>query len=523
MKDGEKEGKLLVKFWENDAIKRTGEVRYEVKDGKIKVVVPYKYISGYGEDGTPIWTETEHIEEKTFEEWFGSSTEATLSVKYAYQISDKTTVSFEARDEKVLIAPDGKVEVIENGGKPINEEDKAAQMGKKPDRYNWHDGRPCLAHVDVKTDALTGQIETGRDENGKPVYEEINGAVSKVQVYLDGKEVPMYTGTVIDDNRQDREFLTASRGQKDTSGMKSDEMEGCTSNPLHYFEKDEAGNYKNVLITIKALITYTLPDGKEREFQYTVNVYPEPSKIYNDKFEYVAEGEESTINRCKWWSNDGGFDYTIKADVIKELIKQDMQQINTNEVKLTVSQDKVTLEPKPTDEPTPAPSESPAPSENPGTTPEATPAPSGDPGTTPEVTPAPSGDPGTTPEATPVPGTTPTPEAASTPEITPEPENTPEPESEPERTPEPGTVPGGDEPGGPVATVLGARRLQINARDAAVLGAKRGLESAVLGKRRSPATGDNAEMFLWILVLSIAIGGAFSSGIMLGRGKKKSN
>ena len=114
--------------------------------------------------------------------------------------------------------------------------------------------------------------------------------------------------------------------------------------------------------------------------------------------------------------------------------------------------------------------------------------------------------------------TTPTPIPEKTP--TPVPEGTPNPTPD-TPSPTPGTTPAPETtPGVPVPTpgqtpsitippeqtqVLGAYRIQ---NGGAVLGARRGMDYAVLGKRRRPSTGDNAAMLVWMLILAGAFGGA---------------
>ncbi len=100
---------------------------------------------------------------------------------------------------------------------------------------------------------------------------------------------------------------------------------------------------------------------------------------------------------------------------------------------------------------------------------------------TPTPTPTPGGD-----EPTPTPGE----------EVTPTPENG--------ATPTPGDV-----------QVLGAKR-----SDNAVLGARRGTDFAVLGKRRRPSTGDSFALLIWIMILSLGIGGTVISSAMLRYQKK---
>ena len=143
----------------------------------------------------------------------------------------------------------------------------------------------------------------------------------------------------------------------------------------------------------------------------------------------------------------------------------------------------------PVNEPTPTPT---VPVDGPTPTPtvpanEPTPTPQG-----PDVTPTPY-----------VPETTPTPE-------TPEPTATPEePEPEPFRlipTPE------------PEQTVLGANRVR---EKGAVLGAKRGADQAVLGKRRRPATGDSMAIIIWVIALGAAVGGVLTSLIAMWSNKNK--
>lgn len=59
----------------------------------------------------------------------------------------------------------------------------------------------------------------------------------------------------------------------------------------------------------------------------------------------------------------------------------------------------------------------------------------------------------------------------------------------------------------PVNAVLGARRAG-GADEGSVLGAKRGLDRAVLGKRRSPKTNDSFALYIWMMFLAIFTGSA---------------
>ena len=71
------------------------------------------------------------------------------------------------------------------------------------------------------------------------------------------------------------------------------------------------------------------------------------------------------------------------------------------------------------------------------------------------------------------------------------------------------------------AAVLGARRTDGDATEAAVLGARRGTEQAVLGKRRKPQTGDNAALNAWMAAMTMAVGAAGNAGTKLAKGKNK--
>ena len=88
--------------------------------------------------------------------------------------------------------------------------------------------------------------------------------------------------------------------------------------------------------------------------------------------------------------------------------------------------------------------------------------------------------------------------------VTPPP--TPTPSDEPTPTPStPGATPSAPTPTPPTGEVLGAKRCE------GVLGARRGLDQAVLGKRRRPSTGDSAAMIIWVITLFGAMGGVVAS------------
>lgn len=137
------------------------------------------------------------------------------------------------------------------------------------------------------------------------------------------------------------------------------------------------------------------------------------------------------------------------------------------------------------------------------------------------------------PSETPSPSETPAPSTTPTPGTSPAPTTTPGGGTTPDVTPDDGgdtTVIIPDAPvalaAAPVAAdngaeVLGARRTDGDAAEAAVLGARRGTEQAVLGKRRKPKTGDTAALNAWMAAMTMAAGAAGISGTKLAKGKKK--
>lgn len=161
-----------------------------------------------------------------------------------------------------------------------------------------------------------------------------------------------------------------------------------------------------------------------------------------------------------------------------------------------------------------------------------TPAPTPVPTPVPDVTPAPETTPDNGSTPTPDNNPTPTPKEAVTPSVSPSasPSSTPgEPERTPsiERTPRPETTPEGrttptpelleDEP-----TVLTSVRVEEKGVKGAVRGARRGLEYAVLGRRRRPSTGDDPALLLWMLALAVAVGGSLTASIMLANTPRRS-
>ena len=168
--------------------------------------------------------------------------------------------------------------------------------------------------------------------------------------------------------------------------------------------------------------------------------------------------------------------------------------------------------PTATETPTPTATETPTPTatETPTPTPEETSTPT----PTPEETATPT--PTETPTPTPyVPNDTPTPTPpVDTPTPTPPGDNPPPPENPPENPPQ--DNPPQDNPPAPAPQVLGARRV---AGGGDVLGARRGLDQAVLGKRRAPKTGDSLAIFVWIAALIATLGGSIACVIGLKKTK----
>lgn len=143
-----------------------------------------------------------------------------------------------------------------------------------------------------------------------------------------------------------------------------------------------------------------------------------------------------------------------------------------------------------------------------------TPAPAETPDATPSVTPTstPSATPTATPEETP--DTTPNATPSATPTATPE-ETT---GVTPDSTQTPGTtvVPSVEQHN--EGTVLGAGRVEAGE---AVLGAKRGSEYAVLGKRRGPQTGDSIAFIIWVITFAAAASGVIFSLIKIKKVRTK--
>ncbi|MBR5800681.1 MAG: Cna B-type domain-containing protein [Lachnospiraceae bacterium] len=135
----------------------------------------------------------------------------------------------------------------------------------------------------------------------------------------------------------------------------------------------------------------------------------------------------------------------------------------------------------------------------------------------PEETPAPTATP--SPTATPKPTETPTPTA----EVTPEPETTPTPNPGETPAPTPGKTPAPSATPKPVTEVEPEQgeRVEEVGIEAAVLGARRATDCAVLGKRRRPATGDDMQIFLWIGMLLMAGISATFAATQIYKGKRR--
>ena len=89
-------------------------------------------------------------------------------------------------------------------------------------------------------------------------------------------------------------------------------------------------------------------------------------------------------------------------------------------------------------------------------------------------------------------------------------------------TPTPGgdteTPPGNQPTPSPTGEVLGAKRVE---EGGAVLGARRGPQYAVLGKRRRPQTGDSMALIMWAIALGASAAGAVISLTVMHYGKKR--
>ena len=214
------------------------------------------------------------------------------------------------------------------------------------------------------------------------------------------------------------------------------------------------------------------------------------------KVQLLADGEEVgepvVLNKAnKWtytWTDLPKYKDGVEITyTVKEISKIKGYTTSYSDDTFTITN---THKVEPTPTPTPVPEETPAPTPTP--TPTATPKPTVTPTPTAEVTPEPE----TTP--TPNPGQPPAPTPAKTPEV---PTATPEPVSE--LQPEQGA------------------RVQEVGIEAAVLGARRATDCAVLGKRRRPATGDSMQIFFWMGMLVLAGFTATTAGVSLYKGKRK--
>ena len=259
----------------------------------------------------------------------------------------------------------------------------------------------------------------------------------------------------------------------------------------------------NVVITNK-LETVNV-DGSKKWVGDTVEDRPESITI-----KLLANGDmvDSQIvtpdAKGNWkWSFTDLPKYKMIGNEIKEVTytieEVEVEGYETSVKGYNVTNTKEKPTPEPSEEPTPTPENTPEPSTTPDV-PENTPEPSATPGTTPEATATPAATPETTP------GQTPGPESTPTPEVVPTPDNTPNPVVTPGNNPTP-TPPHG--------TVLGARKVRMGGTQAAVLGARRGADFAVLGKRRRPSTGDSMALLIWIITMSVAMGGAITSSTLL--------
>ena len=163
---------------------------------------------------------------------------------------------------------------------------------------------------------------------------------------------------------------------------------------------------------------------------------------------------------------------------------------------LLVLNEKKAPEPTPTLKPTETPTATPTATQEPTETSSATPEPS------PTATILPTVAPSTTPSSTATPG------QEEVPQTPPGPAQN----EQVQEVPEEEISPLGE------AQVLGAVRVKENG---VVLGARRGVDFAVLGKRRRPSTGDSSALLLWIILLGGAAVTAGTSIVMCKVSSKK--
>lgn len=250
---------LSVNFWDSEYVKLDPdkEITYaENENGDIVVTIPYLYAGDYEVTEDSTWTEGTYVKTIARSE-FGLSRIAILNVKYAPTVTKSEKVTFEAEivEEKTEGTQTPAVEtttVIVNNGNPINEKPSNNKI------YN---------HVDVQADTAV-EIEG----------EKIKASVSDVVVSVGGHGIPMSSY--------------------------------ATQDPQRYYEYRSTSQKLNITssscVTITAKITYTY-EGKEYNFNYTVNVYPT-----NDEY-----------NTCKD-KNSGGFDYLITDTALQAAIQEDI-------------------------------------------------------------------------------------------------------------------------------------------------------------------------------------------------------
>ena len=451
--------------------------------------------------------------------------------KKSYEVEIVTTVERETAKvvEKKVVLQDT-ISVVEEHKKQIDKVEVTTT--NKIDKYVVEPEKKEIA-----VSKAVGYVET--DKDGKPVVDEEGKPVFVKDSKIWGDEEFKFVQKVFEQNY----FINVSDLKSDVTVNKNSPIQSFGDivfyAPLNKQEAIDFGMMDGTSLNqnqIKAptnSVYYTsvyLRVKEEEDADLAKEGWAFDQNIHSIKVWFNAEFDEKG-NLIRIWT-EGREAVDLKADDGSWLTASEKEAgigVHEDEGKLNACNPydgdadfknvKVTPTPTatPTEEPTPTPTPTATPTEEPTPTPEETPTPDVTP--TPEETPTPDVTP--TPEETPTPDVTPTPEETPTPDVTPTPEETPgpgetpTPEVTPSPTPEVYIPPVVENP--PVAPqVLGARRTPGNG---SVLGARRGVDKAVLGKRRAPSTGDSLAIFAWIAALAASLGGAAACVVALKKTK----
>jgi hypothetical protein len=210
--------------------------------------------------------------------------------------------------------------------------------------------------------------------------------------------------------------------------------------------------------------------------------------------------------------------YTVTEDAVPGYTSV----VNGTDITNTYLQPTATPTTEPTATPTTEPTATPTGNPSATATPKATTKPTAKPTSKPKATATPGNNPTAEPTKAPTPVPTKAPAPTGTPVIqptaTPVVIQTPAPDM-PKRTPE-RTVEDTPTPEENTPEILKPSQIEESGVLGAVRGSRRGLDLAVLGRRRRPVTGDSMALLLWIMVLALAFGGNITSSIMLFFSKK---